>query len=101
MNPGREVPFHTVQYSENISRALEIVFVAGGRAVAGLQDILPASRRRTAEPAAQAAQFQLDNVNDTKEPRRALGADVMENQFYRVSVDRATGRVGRKLFWTL
>src|SRR5262249_17520178 len=31
--------------------------------------------------------------NDAREPRRALGSDLMENQFYRVSVDRATGRV--------
>jgi len=35
----------------------------------------------------------LDAQNDRKEPRRPLGSDVLENSFYRLTVDRATGRV--------
>lgn len=89
---GRDVPFHTVQYSENVSRAVEIVFVASGVPSLGYKTyyLRPADGPAGA---AQSAQFELDNGNDVKEPRRALGLDTMENQFYRVTVDRATGRV--------
>jgi alpha-mannosidase len=89
---GREVPFHVAQYSENISRAFEIVFVAQDVPSLGYKAyyLKPADGPPSLP---QAAQFQLDNLNDAREPRRALGSDLMENQFYRVSVDRATGRV--------
>jgi len=89
---GRELPFHIVQYSENVSRALDIVFVATAVPSLGYKtyylrpaDGLPG--------AAQTAQVTLDNTNDVKDPRRPLGSDSMENQYYRVTVDRATGRV--------
>jgi len=89
---GRDVPFHIEQYSENISRALEVVFVAKGVPSLGYKTYY---LRPADGPASlpQAAQITLDNSNDVKEPRRALGSDVMENEFYRVTVDRATGRV--------
>jgi len=89
---GREVPFHIVQYSENISRAVEIEFVARGVPSIGYKAyyLKPAAATPSLP---QTAQVQLDKANDLKEPRRALGVDTMENEFYRVSVDRATGRV--------
>ena len=37
--------------------------------------------------------MKLDAEHDRREPRRPLGSDVLENAFYRLSVDRATGRV--------
>ncbi len=40
-----------------------------------------------------AAQISLDRENDSKDPRRPLGRDVLENQYYRVTVDKATGGV--------
>jgi alpha-mannosidase len=89
---GRSVPFYVEQYSENVSRALELVFVA--RAVPSLG--YKTYYLRSAEGPDQlpnAAQLTLDSQNDLKEPRRPLGSDVMENDFYRVTVDKATGRV--------
>ena len=89
---GVEIPFHLEQYSENISRALEIEFVARGVPSLGYKTyyLRPAT---SSAPSAQTAQVTLDSLNDTREPRRPLGSDVMENDFYRLSVDKATGRV--------
>jgi alpha-mannosidase len=89
---GQEVPFEVVQYSENVSRAVDIVFVAKGVPSLGYKTYY--LRPAEGPPAtAQTAQVSLDDVNDQKEPRRALGPDTMENEFYHVTVDRATGRV--------
>jgi alpha-mannosidase len=89
---GRDVPFQIAQYAENISRAVDIVFVAMDVPSLGYKTYY--LRPADASPdLPQTAKIQLDSVNDVKEPRRALGFDVMENQFYRVSVDRATGSV--------
>ncbi len=88
---GNAVPIHVEEYSENISRALRVVFTATGvpsigyktyYLVAGQPDTFPSTAR-----------IQLDRDQDLKNPRRALGSDVVENDFYRLSVDRATGRV--------
>ena len=89
---GVEIPFHVDQYSENISRALEISFVA--RAVPALGYKTYYIKPAPSSPALPAAaHVTLDAVNDAKDPRRPLGADVMENDFYRLTVDKATGRV--------
>ncbi len=89
---GETVPYFLQQYSENISCAVEIVFVARNVPSLGYRTyyLRPAEGP---EPAAQAARIALDRDNDVKEPRRSLGSDVMENEFYRVTVDKATGRV--------
>ena len=89
---GEDVPFHIEQYSENISRALELVFVAKGVPPLGYKTYYLTA---AASPAAtaRAAEVKLDRDNDVKEPRRPLGTDTMENEFYRVAVDKATGRV--------
>lgn len=89
---GSSIPFYVQQYSENISRALEVIFVA--RAVPSLgykSYYLVASS--TPEGPAGAAEIQLDRENDVKDFRRPLGSDVMENEYLRVTIDRATGRV--------
>lgn len=89
---GSEIPVEVEEYSENISRALQIVFIAKGVPSLGYKtyylasaDLPPAS--------SQTARIQLDSDNDRREPRRSLGVDTIENAFYRVIVDRATGRV--------
>lgn len=89
---GANVPFHVDQYSENISRALELSFVAHGVPAMGYKTYyLKAAPNFENLP--DATTITLDQLKDTQDPRRAYGADVMENDFYRVSVDRATGRV--------
>jgi alpha-mannosidase len=89
---GQDVPFHVVQYSENVSRAMDIVFVATAVPSLGYKTyyLRPADGPPAAE---ESAQVVLDDVKDLRDPRRSLGPDTMENEFYRVTVDRATGRV--------
>lgn len=89
---GTSVRFHVEEYSENISRALQIAFVAEDVPPLGYKTyyLVPAERN---DSFGEAAQVKLDRPNDQKEPRRPLGADLIENQFYRLTVDKATGRV--------
>jgi alpha-mannosidase len=89
---GKSVPFYVEQYSENISRALQLVFVARGVPSLGYRTYyLTAAAAPEAAPAA--AQIQLDADKDARDPRRPLGSDVIENAFYRLTIDRATGFV--------
>jgi len=89
---GSAIPFYVTQTSDNISRALELMFVAQGVPSLGYKTyyLVPAERP---EAFANVAEISLDRDKDLKEPRRPLGADVMENAFYRVTVDKASGRV--------
>jgi hypothetical protein len=89
---GRAVPFHVEEYSENISRALQLVFVARSVPSLGYRTYYLTAAEQPADfPAA--AQIQLDSDKDRREPRRSLASDVLENTWYRVTVDRATGQV--------
>ncbi|HVH10850.1 MAG TPA: glycosyl hydrolase-related protein, partial [Gemmatimonadales bacterium] len=88
---GKSVPFHVAYTSENISRAIEVWFVAQGVPALGYKTYL-----LTAEPAESlppTSTVELDRDKDQQDPRRPLGADVIENTFYRVTIDKATGRV--------
>lgn len=40
-----------------------------------------------------ACDLKLDTDNDVKQPRRVIGSHLLENEYYRVTVDRATGRI--------
>jgi hypothetical protein len=89
---GRPVPFHVEEYSENISRSLQLVFVAQNVPSLGYRTYyLTSAVQPEAFPAA--ASIQLDSDKDAREPRRSLGTDTIENRYYRVTVDRAAGRV--------
>ncbi len=89
---GTSVPFQVAYSSENISRAVEVVFAAQGVPPLGYKTyFLVPAEQPASFPAASAVQ--LDRDKDLQEPRRPLGSDVIENQFYRVTVDKATGRV--------
>jgi alpha-mannosidase len=87
---GAAVPFYLEEYSENISRAYQIVFAAKG--------VLPVGYKTYYLVAGQpddfrkAARIQLDRDKDRNDPRRSPGNDTIENDFYRVTIDRATGR---------
>jgi alpha-mannosidase len=89
---GQSVPFQVEEYSENISRALELLFVAQGVPSLGYKTyyLVPAEKPDVFPPAAT---ITLDDDKDREEPRRAAGIDLIENSSYRLSVDRATGRV--------
>ena len=89
---GKRVPFYVEQTSDNISRAVDLFFVAQGVPSVGYKTyfLTPAEQP---ENIPATSQINLDRDHDLQDPRRPLGADVIENQFYRVSVDRATGGV--------
>jgi alpha-mannosidase len=89
---GASIPFHVVQYTENISRAVELVFIARGVPSLGYKTyyLLPADQ---AEPFPNACDLKLDTDNDARQLRRIVGSHVLENEHYRVTVDRATGRI--------
>ncbi len=89
---GNSVPFFVEEWSENISRALQLVFVARKVPLLGYKTYyLVAADKPDAFP--DTATVSLDCLKDQREPRRELGSDVLENSFYRLSVDLATGRV--------
>ncbi len=89
---GASVAFQAEGYTENISRAVDLVFVARGVPSLGYKTyyLVPAPQADTF-PAA--CQLKLDSDLDVKNPRRILWSNVVENEYYRVSVDRATGRI--------
>ncbi len=89
---GTSIPFEVEQYSENISRAVELVFIARDVPSLGYKTyyLTPAE---TPDSFPLACQLKLDTENDIKQPRRVVGAHEIENEFYRVTVDRATGRI--------
>lgn len=88
---GSAVPVYIEQTSDNISRAVELAFIARGVPPVGYKSYFLVPGQQEAYP--PVAQVKLDRDQDHKDPRRPLGSDVMENQFYRVTVDRATGQV--------
>ena len=89
---GTVIPFDLEQTSENISRAVELTFVAQDVPALGYKTyFLAPADQPPSYPSA--AQITLDREKDFKDPRRPLGTDTMENKFYRVTVDKATGQV--------
>ena len=89
---AKAVPFYVEQTSENISRAVDLAFVARDVPSLGYKTyfLTPAEGP---EPSSPVAQVSLDREKDLEEPRRPLGVDRMENAYYRISVDKATGGV--------
>jgi hypothetical protein len=89
---GNSIPFRVEEYSENISRALELVFVARGVPSLGYKTycLVAADKSDSFPPAST---LTMDDDKDRAEPRRPAGTNIVENSFYRLTVDRATGRV--------
>ena len=89
---GASTPFQVKQYSENISRAVELEFIARGVPSLGYKTYyLTPADQPDAFP--NACNLKLDTDNDARQPRRVVGSHVLENEYYRVTVDRATGRI--------
>ena len=90
---GTSIPFQVEEYSEWLSRAVDLVFIA--RAVPSLgyktYYLVPADKP---DVFPNAGQTKLENDSDVDRSSRVMGSDVLENEYYRVSVDRATGRIG-------
>ncbi|HEY5913117.1 MAG TPA: glycosyl hydrolase-related protein, partial [Verrucomicrobiae bacterium] len=88
---GTEVPFYEEQSYGTVSRAREIAFLAQGVPPLGFKTYFLAPAEKTnAFPAA--CELKLD-VPDPEKPKRLFGNDELENAYYRVTVDRATGQI--------
>lgn len=87
---GHSIPFDVESYSENMSRALNLVFTAQGVPSVGYKSyyLEPVDGGKQ-EPASQVVMDEEKN----KSPFRVQGSDTVENRFYRVTVDRRTGRL--------
>lgn len=88
---GTEVPFYEEQSYGTVSRAREIAFLARGVPSLGYKTyfVVPAEKTN-AFP--EACALKLD-VPDPEKPKRLFGKDELENAYYRVTVDRATGQI--------
>lgn len=88
---GNIIPFDVEEYSENMSRALKLVFNAQDVPSLGYKTYYLEPGAGPVSPAASTVK--MDDENDKLDPRRIYGSDEMENKFYRVTVDRATGLI--------
>jgi len=89
---GASIPFQVEETSEWFSRAIDMVFIARGVPSLGYKTyyLVPAEKPNEFP---HASQVKLESDSDLNASTRIMGSDVMENEYYRVSVDRATGRV--------
>ncbi len=88
---GAAVPFHEEQSYGTVSRAREIAFLAQSVPPLGYKTyfMVPAE-----DPGVfpDTCELKLD-VPDPSRPKRIFGSDELENEYYRVTVDRATGQI--------
>jgi alpha-mannosidase len=89
---GTSIPFQVEEYTEWFSRALDLVFIARGVPSLGYKTyyLAPAAKPDVFPPACQT---KLESDSELNQSSRIMGSDVLENEYYRVSVDRATGRI--------
>jgi alpha-mannosidase len=90
---GTSIPFQVEEYTEWFSRAVDLVFIARGVPSLGYKTyyLAPADKP---DVFPNACRTKLESDSDLNRSSRVMGSDVLENDYYRVSVDRATGRVG-------
>jgi alpha-mannosidase len=88
---GNLIPFDVEAYSQNMSRALTLVFPAHNVPSLGYKTYYLEPAEPTSTATASVAK--MDDENDLRNPFRVPGTDVAENQFYRVTIDRVTGRL--------
>jgi alpha-mannosidase len=89
---GTPVPFQVEQYAEGSSRSLDLSFIARGVPSVGYKTyyLVPANNPGSYS---NACEVKLKTDNNVKQANDAIGSDVLDNEYYRVSVDRATGRI--------
>jgi alpha-mannosidase len=89
---GTSIPFQVEQYTEGSSRSLDLVFVASSVPSLGYKTyyLVPANHSDTFSKASEA---KLDTDETARQASDAFGSNMLENEHYRVSVERATGRI--------
>jgi alpha-mannosidase len=89
---GASIPFQVERYRDGPSRSLNVVFIAHGVPSVGYKTyyLVPAKGPDTIS---NACEVKLDTDDAARQANDALGSDIVENEYYRVSVERATGRI--------
>jgi alpha-mannosidase len=89
---GISVPFEVAQYTDGSSRSLDLNFIAHGVPSLGYKTyyLVPADGT---EAFSNACAVKFDTDHDAQEANDTVGSDVVEAEHYRVSIDRATGRM--------
>jgi alpha-mannosidase len=89
---GTSVPYQVEQSTDGSSRSLDLVFIAHQVPSVGYKTyyLVPANGP---DAFSNACEVKLDTDNDARQANDAIGSDLMENEHYRVSVERATGRM--------
>ena len=89
---GTPVPFQVEQYTEGSSRSLDLVFTAHDVPSLGYKTyyLVPAEK---SDVYPNASEVKLDTDQDARQANDSIGSDVLENVYYKVSVERTTGKV--------
>jgi alpha-mannosidase len=89
---GASTPFEVEEFTDGSSRSLNLIFVA--RAVPSLgyktYYLVPSNESQTF---AKASEVKIETDADAKDKNDVIGEDILENEFYRISIERATGRI--------
>lgn len=86
------IPFQVEQQSDGSSRSLDLLFIADGVPSVGYKTyyLLPADAPQTFP---KSCDVKVETDDDARQANDAIGSNVLENEHYRVSVERATGRI--------
>lgn len=89
---GVSISFFVKQFTDVISRSYDLTFIAENIPAFGYKTfyLIPAEKT---EEFPLSADLELDTYLDKMNPKRPLGLHKIENDFYTITVDRATGRV--------
>lgn len=89
---GTPVPFQVEKYREGSSRSLDLMFIAQAVPSVGYKTyyLVPAEKP-DAFPVASTANVQTDET--AEQVHSSAGKQLLENDYYRLSIDRATGRI--------
>jgi alpha-mannosidase len=89
---GTSIPFQLEQYADGSSRSLDFVFIARGVPSLGYKTyyLVPADR---SDSYSNACAVTLNTNDSARDANDAMGLHVVENEHYRVSIERATGRI--------
>ncbi|MGA3104948.1 MAG: glycosyl hydrolase-related protein [Terriglobales bacterium] len=89
---GRSIPFEVEQYTDGSSRSLDLTFTASDVPSLGYKTYYLAPTEHP-ETFPKAFDIKLDTDDTARQANDTVGSDMVESEFYRVSIDRATGRI--------
>jgi alpha-mannosidase len=89
---GTSVPYQVEQYSDGSSRSVELVFIAHDVPSLGYKSyyLVPGDK---ADSFPKAATVRMQTDEEAKQSNSAMGLDILDSQYYRISIGRTTGRL--------